>query len=119
MDSKQCLECERDFFGRVDKKFCSDACRNAYNNRVNASDEAVIKKLNRVLRKNWKILKELNPDEKIKTQLSKLVKRGFDFDAITSNLVTKEGKEYRFCYDQGYLVLDDRFVLIVKRSLQD
>ena len=33
--SKQCLECDEPLFGRVDKKFCNDQCRNAYNNRVN------------------------------------------------------------------------------------
>ena len=32
---KLCLECGDKLFGRIDKKFCSDACRNAYNNKIN------------------------------------------------------------------------------------
>ena len=32
---KQCPECEDPIIGRTDKKFCSDGCRNSYNNRVN------------------------------------------------------------------------------------
>ncbi|MEP0365800.1 MAG: hypothetical protein ABJN36_09965 [Cyclobacteriaceae bacterium] len=115
MNNKQCLECGQEFFGRADKKFCSDGCRNAYNNKVYATDEAVIKKTNRTLRKNWQILSTLNPDDKIKLPILKLTKLGFDFDLITSNRTTKEGKEYRFCYEQGYLILDEKFVLLVRK----
>ena len=32
---KQCPECGGNIIGREDKKFCSDYCRNAYNNKVN------------------------------------------------------------------------------------
>jgi len=28
MENKKCLECDNEFVGRVDKKFCSDMCRN-------------------------------------------------------------------------------------------
>jgi hypothetical protein len=115
MDSKQCLECGREFFGRADKKFCADPCRNAYNNRTYAAEEAIVKKVNRVLRKNWQILKSLNPEDKVKVSRDRLAKKGFDFDSITSILVTKEGKTYKFCYDQGYLTLSDDYLLLVKR----
>ena len=32
---KNCLECGEAFNGRIDKKFCSDYCRNTYNNKIN------------------------------------------------------------------------------------
>ena len=32
---KTCLECGEKIVGREDKKFCSDGCRNAYNNKIN------------------------------------------------------------------------------------
>ena len=32
---KQCLECGTAIRGRADKKFCSDQCRNQYNNTLN------------------------------------------------------------------------------------
>ncbi|MBC7863150.1 MAG: DUF2116 family Zn-ribbon domain-containing protein, partial [Bacteroidia bacterium] len=34
--TKKCPECGESYLGRVDKKFCSDQCRNTYNNRHNA-----------------------------------------------------------------------------------
>lgn len=118
MNTKNCLDCGTEFFGRADKKFCSDSCRNAFNNRVNAADEAVIKNVNRTLRKNRSILSKLNPEGKIKIDISKLTKKGFDFDLITSVHKTKEGKEYRFCYEFGYLLINESNILLVKRELQ-
>ena len=35
---KKCLECESPLVGRVDKKFCSDYCRNSYNNKINTNN---------------------------------------------------------------------------------
>ncbi|MFY0599442.1 MAG: hypothetical protein JXR03_07200 [Cyclobacteriaceae bacterium] len=119
MDNKKCLECGREFFGRADKKFCSNSCKNAFNNQLNSENEAVIKRVNRVLRKNRLILNELNPEEKQRVPQSKLIKKGFDFDYITSTYKTKEGKEYRFCYDQGYLQLENDYFLLVRRTIQD
>ncbi len=119
METKQCLECDKDFFGRADKKFCSDSCRNAFNNKNKSDDEAVMKRINRSLRNNRKILNELNPEDKTRLTKEKLIKKGFDFDYITQTYVTKEGKEYRFCYDQGYLDLGDSSFLLVKKKLSE
>ena len=35
MEHRECLECGEPLKGRVDKKFCSDYCRNSHNNKVN------------------------------------------------------------------------------------
>ena len=37
MEEKMCPECGKPVFGRIDKKFCSDACRNAFNNKANSA----------------------------------------------------------------------------------
>ncbi len=112
---KLCLECDRPVFGRSDKKFCSDACRNAYNNKVNAPTSNYVRNVNSILGKNRRILLELNPNGKHKTHRDQLLKRGFDFDYYTNSHVTKAGDEYRFCYEQGYLMLGDGFILLVER----
>jgi len=33
---RNCPECGEKIIGRADKKFCSDQCRNSYNNRLNS-----------------------------------------------------------------------------------
>ena len=89
--SKGCLECGDKIIGREDKKFCSDGCRNAYNNKMNKDSNNLMRNINNKLRKNYRILCELNPEEKTKTTKTKLLSKGFDFEFFTSMLTTKTG----------------------------
>jgi vacuolar-type H+-ATPase subunit B/Vma2 len=72
---RSCPECGEKIVGRIDKKFCSDGCRNAYNNRVNKDSKNLIRNINNRLRKNWRILEALNPDQKTKTTRTKLIQQ--------------------------------------------
>jgi len=110
-----CLECGAPLTGRADKKFCSDYCRNAYHNRRNRETSTLIRKINGILKKNRKILEELNPEGTVKIPRRQLVRKGFDFDYITGFYRTKKGDIYRYVYDQGYLLLDNGMVVLVKK----
>lgn len=115
--AKLCLECNEKIIGREDKKFCSDGCRNAYNNKMNKDQNNLMRNVNNKLRKNYRILCELNPDDKTKTTRTKLVSKGFDFEFFTSIYQTKTGNTYYFLYDQGYMQIEnDSFVLVKKDS---
>ena len=113
---KVCLECGEKLVGRSDKKFCSDFCRNAYNNNINKDSKNLIRNINNRLRKNWRILENLNPEQKTNTSRKKLIQEGFDFNYITSIYTTKAGKVYYFVYDQGYLPLENDYYALVKRD---
>ena len=115
MEDKKCLECEEVLKGRVDKKFCSDYCRNAYNNRVNKDSKNLIRNINNRLRKNYKILSELNISGKTKVTRTKLYDKGFDFNFFTSIYKTKTGNTYFYIYDEGYLPLENECSQILKR----
>lgn len=111
-----CLECGEKIIGRSDKKFCNDACRNAYNNKQNKDSTNLMRNINNKLRKNYRILVETNIDGKTKIARSKLESLGFDFDYFTNLKVYKNGSEYKFIYDYGYKLLEEDFVLIVKNQ---
>ena len=113
---KQCPECSGKIIGREDKKFCSDYCRNAYNNKVNKDSKNLIRNTNNRLRKNYKILGELNNSGKTKVTRSKLLNQNFDFNFITSIYTTKTGNTYFYVYDQGYLPLENEYYLLIKRE---
>lgn len=115
---RQCLECGEPFKGRIDKKFCSDACRVAFNNRLNSDDINYIRSVNNILRKNRRILMSMNPSGKIKVSHSKLKSKGFDFNYYTSTYKTRDGACYYYCYDQGYLPIEnDWYLLVIKKEL--
>jgi len=117
MAKRKCLECEEEFLGRSDKKFCSDYCRNVYNNRQNLDANKLVRKVNYTLRKNRRILETLNKTGKTKVHKMKLLDEGFNFAFHTNTYTTKNDKFYVFCYDQGYLKLDgDYYVLVHKKE---
>lgn len=113
---KTCLDCNEKIIGRQDKKFCSDACRNSYNNKINKDSSNYMRNINNKLRKNYRILLAANPDGKTKTTRASLQTKGFDFLYFTNILQTKTGNTYYFLYDQGYLPLDNDFVMLVKKD---
>jgi len=116
MDQKKCLECGTVIIGRIDKKFCSDYCRNTYNNKVNAESKNLIRNTNNRLKKNYKILTELNVSGKTKITRSRLNNQNFDFNYFTSIYTTKTGNVYHYVYDQGYLALENDYFLLIKRD---
>lgn len=113
---KSCLECNEKIVGREDKKFCSDGCRNAYNNKMNKDSTNYMRNINNKLRKNYRILTELNLDGKTKTTRTKLLSKGFDFEFFTNVLNTKTGNVYCFLYDQGYMALENDYYILVKKE---
>lgn len=116
MEKRVCPECGETFHGRVDKKFCSDMCRNAYNNKQNSDSNNYVRNVNNTLRKNRRILENTLQGEKVTVPKQKLVDKGFNFSYFTSKVTTKNNHTYTFCYEFGYLGLEKDLVLIVKRN---
>ena len=120
LGNKKCLSCNKPLKGRVDKKFCDDYCRNNYNNQQKAkgSHSAYVRNINNTLLKNRKILESILPvaEKTAKANLDKLQRLGFSFNYITHIYTTKDNKEYFYCYDYGYLPLDNNWFLIVRKK---
>jgi len=115
---RSCLDCGNPLKGRSDKKFCDDGCRNNFNNRLKSDDGILFKKINLILKKNRTILAKLNPDGKIKVLKKKILAAGFNFDYFTHHYQTQNGNKYIFCYEFGYLALNEEEYLLVKREMQ-
>jgi predicted nucleic acid-binding Zn ribbon protein len=114
---RECLNCGEIIKGRSDKKFCDHLCRNAYNNNRKKELEKYIIQINSELRKNRRILKDFSPVGKTTIRSNYLKDSGFNFNLQTNTFTTKNNNTYKFCYDYGYLELEDEKVLIV--NLQD
>jgi hypothetical protein len=117
-ETKNCLTCSKSLKGRSDKKFCDDYCRNNYNNHLKADSNNYVRNINNALRKNRRILEELLPPTEgmVKVFKEKLLNQGFQFKYITHTYINKKGNTYYFCYEYGYLLLDNDWYLIVKKE---
>lgn len=113
---RKCLACEKKLRGRIDKKFCDDYCRNNYNNQQRAIDSQYDKSIIAILKKNKQILASLLKEEDmVKTTRERLLTKGFQFKYHTHHYENKKGNVYVFCFEYGYLPLDNDWFLVVKR----
>ncbi len=120
LEKKNCKECGESFIGRADKKFCSSQCRSQFNNRRNSDTSNFMRNINNILRKNRRILEDLNPHGKARVHRDDLLERGFRFSYFTNEYVTKSGNVYRFCYEYGYLAIkDDYYTLVIRKEYVD
>jgi len=114
-----CPECGDKLTGRIDKKFCSDQCRNTYNNRLNSDSTSTVRNINNILRKNRRVLQELNKLSG-KTMVTKetLLTNGYNLTYHTHSYTTKRGDTYIFCYEQGFLYLEDKgmYLLVTNKE---
>lgn len=102
-EQRRCLNCGEPIYGRADKKFCSDACRNSYHYEQKQTVSDVVKKTNAILARNYKTLSALNDKGKTSVTRKQLIDRSFDFKVFTGIYTTKTGSTYYLVYDQAYL----------------
>lgn len=78
----------------------------------------MVKQVNRVLWQNRAVMNRLIPEVKGKTTVSrsKMIQEGFDFTYHTHTYTTRNGHTYIFCYEFGYLPLENEIVMLVKRE---
>lgn len=119
MKERHCQECGETLRGRIDQRFCSDQCRSTFHNRQKAPPSELFRSINGVLRKNYRILRALNPTDKTRISGQVLRAQGFNFQYFTHQYRTKEGKSYCFVYEQGYLPLeDDSYALVINHKFR-
>lgn len=116
MNQRHCHECNEVLKGRKDQKFCSDYCRNTFNNRLNEDSNATVRKVNRILRKNRRILEELLTKNQCIKPITELIELGYNFNYHTNLFQTKKGATYFFCYELGYLKQQNNRCVIVEKS---
>lgn len=115
-DKRSCIECNEEIKGRIDKKFCSDGCRNIYHNREKHTFRKIASDIDKILRKNRMIMADLNPKKNTVVSKEKLTDRKFDFNYFTNTYRTRSGNMYYFCYDYGYAFVANENVMIVTKS---
>lgn len=117
-NTKKCEQCGKTLKGRTDKRFCDDSCRNVYNNQLKLQTSKQVRIINLILQKNRRILESLlsREEDTAKTNREKLLKLGYQFMYHTHLYTTRTGRTYTYCYDYGYLPLDNDWFLIVRKK---
>lgn len=111
----QCLYCNNPLKGRLDKKYCDDLCRSAYNNDLRRKNNRIINQINSILNKNRNIIKNNLSAKDNKQEYctpTYLIQQGFNFEYFTHIKQDSTGHIFRFCYDMGLCKTEDGRVIL-------
>ena len=112
-----CLECGDEIrYGRSDKKFCCDACKNRYHNRQAHDSRQFRQMVHSILDRNYLILDSLRRTTLKNIPLSDLERMGFRLDFFTSCGLPSKRESY-MCYDIRYHVTDGVVTSITRISI--
>lgn len=104
-----CLECGKRIYGRLDKKFCNDTCRATFLNRKYRGEDRELHFVNRILKKNHRILNNLVSNGITECFTRELYLKGFNFDYFTS--IKKGTHSVTYCYDIGYRIKGKKLLI--------
>jgi len=113
---KKCLDCGDTLRGRADKKFCSDQCRNNYNNRLNRDSNNFVRNVHGLLRKNRRILADLIDEGKTTVHKDALYALGYNFSFFTHIIESADGNKYHCCYEYGFREKGNDFIELRQNS---
>lgn len=112
--ASRCLECgDKISYGRTDKKFCSDECKNRHHNHKCRSERFVKRKTISILEKNYEILEEYVKAGVDSVLLSEVLILGFNPAYLTSLIRGKHHDIYS-CFDITYVMTPSRLCTISK-----
>ena len=111
--------CGIEFTGRLNRRFCNDDCKTAFNN----AKAAILRRElvdNRILQKNFLILKELYPESRgtEPIDIKRLYSKGYVFEAPTRKVKTKKyGYECYLVHGYAFRFIKEKnnqFIIIYK-----
>jgi len=113
---KNCPECGGPLVGRIDKKFCSDFCRNSFNNDRQTDTNKKLTTTNSILKRNRQILEKFISQRVRQVSREKLLQEGFNFHYFTSFEFDAVKHFSFYCYEYGYYALEGNYYKFLKRA---
>lgn len=113
-----CLECGREFYGRKDKKFCSDECKNHFHNQEKRAGKRFRDRILTDLCSNYELLETLLKNRISVISLCDFEAMGFKPSVITGYSKVKGHNEFR-CFDIKYCQSPNRIFNIRRMELCD
>ncbi len=109
-----CLECgDKIRYGRTDKKFCCEDCKNKHHNKLAKAGRVLKNKILGSINKNYEILDDLVRRGVDSIGLAEMMAIGFAPGIMTSYRKTGKHDEYT-CYDIRYIMTKTRIYSISK-----
>lgn len=110
----RCLECGDDIsYGRRNKKFCCDKCKNMWHNKRAQGTRIAKSRVMTILNRNYSILNNMLESGCTSADLDQMRGMGFNFDYCTSYRKVRRHDEF-FCFDIAFTIVASEVVSIRK-----
>ncbi len=116
IEKSNCKFCSSKFvLKRSDQKFCSNKCRSRFYNKNNIQNSEIVKKTNKKLLKDYKILDRFIRTKKEVEVIGGMLKAsGFSFESSTHFEKMDANNSHPVLYDLCYYRIDDINFKILK-----
>lgn len=115
---RKCLECGREIYGRLDKKFCDENCKNRYHNQHYHSSSRLRDRIFTDLSTNHRILENLLKMGLTSVNLYDVQALGFKPSLVTG-YAKKKGYDELRCFDICYRQTPERILGIKVSDLEE
>ena len=113
-NTPRCLECgDKISYGRSDKKFCCEDCKNRHHNEKARSSRNVKRRVMSALERNYDILEGFLKSGESTVKLSEVMAMGFNPGYATSFKKVGHHQMYE-CFDITYIMTASRLCAISK-----
>lgn len=111
-----CLQCGKVTYGRADKKFCSEICKNGYHNNEMKESRQARGRVLTALNRNYRILDAALAEGRFSVDLMSLEDKGFRPAYITGCTKVRYGHDVLRCFDICYSQTGSRVFRLRKLS---
>lgn len=118
-ETMHCLECGSPMNGRKDKKFCSDACRSRFHNRIHNGSRSIIRRTLSAMDRNHGILDRMLALGCQSADMDNLISAGFRPEYITGLRKSRAGHMECRCFDIKYCITERKIFNISKIDLSE
>ncbi len=111
-----CLECGTTLYGRANKRFCCESCKNRYHNKRYQAERNLKLRIKTVLDRNYSILSSLVSGNVYSVDRQDLQLMGFNIDYMTA-FSKIHNRECCSCYDISFIRTPTRIYNIRRKLL--
>ena len=115
-NNRFCLNCGLPVYGRADKKYCDDHCRNDFHNNRAVHNARLTRLTHKKLRRNYEILSGVMQAGVSEIPKDEFLVYGFQIKSVTESELREDGTMIYGIYDIHYFEKPNRLIEVYRKS---
>lgn len=112
----ECLQCGKEVYGRQDKKFCSERCKNTFHNQAISLTRRMKAETLAAISDNYDILNKLEKEKIRSISIGRIKEMGFNETVSTGHRGGMFNHQEEYCFDIAYYRTSQKIFNIHRRQ---